>query len=616
MELFILGSFSSTNQTELDLNSKIKCLACTESKIYVVGSSGSICYCDKESSNLSLISFAFPQACLMISCGSSHCGLITDTYNSYTWGSNTHGALGVGSSIQYSKSPIPILPNVSGISCGGFHTFFIVSGQAYSCGKGSEGQLGLETSNSFTPTLLEFPETISEVSCGLNHTGIISTNGYLYATGDNRFGQLGVGHTQNTSKFQRVKLEKVECISFGHHSAAVSHGKLYLWGTGTFGKYFSPKLIGVTQRIVRISVGECSGCALDENGGVWGWGSNNYGQLGPGDEIVKPTRIVEAFSGNYIAMAQKFCAVVGEKIGGTRKEEIETEKLLRENREMSEIIEEFKKRNIEAENILRESQNSCQYYREIALRVEDLERSEGKVLEQLEEIRNDNKKLFNSNDKLRQENCQLINAKSLLEDEVERLNNIIFQMENKIVELMSENEKIVNNMGDMMAPKSTRQETIHKYPLKNRQEKEERGGFYNTEPIDRRDWKSNTTFTSGKYGARKTCEDLGLGFSSANSSLNESYDAKTSPEQRRKLSDVHKNKLRRKASENLTTKNPNIHFTFSSPLPSPKSIKKEENDKIKMITRNRYKIETGQSIEQIKKMIKVIQENKHNLMKT
>lgn len=97
--------------------------------------------------------------------------------------------------------------------------------------------------------------------------------------------------------------------------------------------------------------------------------------------------------------------------------------------------------------------------------------------------------------------------------------------------------------------------------------------------------------------------------------MNESYDAKTSPEQRRKLSDVHKNKLRKKASENLTTKNANIHFTFSSPLPSPKSVKKE-NDKIKMITHNRYKIETGQSIEQIKKMIKVIQENKHNLMKT
>jgi X-linked retinitis pigmentosa GTPase regulator len=85
----------------------------------------------------------------------------------------------------------------------------------------------------------------------------------------------------------------VRKIDAGHHSACISErGNLYIWGTGVFGEFLTPKLVpGVLVR--EVSVGGCFGAAVDFNGSVWTWGSNTSGECGQGgyDQISAPQAV-------------------------------------------------------------------------------------------------------------------------------------------------------------------------------------------------------------------------------------------------------------------------------------------------------------------------------------
>ncbi len=104
--------------------------------------------------------------------------------------------------------------------------------------------------------------------------------------GGNTFGQLGSGNKVGSDVPRRVPdlfgAKKVAC---GHHSAAITgEGKLYIWGTGVFGEFLSPKPVATDDSpIVDLSVGACFGIAIDSKGNAWTWGSNTSGELGTGD---------------------------------------------------------------------------------------------------------------------------------------------------------------------------------------------------------------------------------------------------------------------------------------------------------------------------------------------
>lgn len=138
-------------------------------------------------------------------------------------------------------------------------------------GRGHEGQLGTgKSARELTPVRVEVIESIVDVSSGINHSAIITKSGSLYTTGFNRFGQLGLNHKRNGHRFERVRLENVAQVSCGHHTAAISDGKLYIWGTGVFGEFLEPALmIQIQEKVEKISVGECSGAAVDSKGRMW-----------------------------------------------------------------------------------------------------------------------------------------------------------------------------------------------------------------------------------------------------------------------------------------------------------------------------------------------------------
>ncbi len=75
---------------------------------------------------------------------------------------------------------------------------------------------------------------IQQVVCGPTDTAILFKNGTCFVAGDNKFGQLGLGHTQPVPKFTALP-HTVQNISLGVHTAGLidTHGDVYTAGMGS-----------------------------------------------------------------------------------------------------------------------------------------------------------------------------------------------------------------------------------------------------------------------------------------------------------------------------------------------------------------------------------------------
>lgn len=149
------------------------------------------------------------------------------------------------------------------------------------------------------PTKVIFPEKIRifKVACGTNHTLFLADNGIVFSSGNNRFGQLGIGKSKSFESPQPILLPKlidIINITTGHyHSIAKSkNGLVYTWGWNVHGQLglndikdrFEPDLI-VNFKNSNISIKSTSAgfghsLFLTENGQIYATGNNSFGQLG------------------------------------------------------------------------------------------------------------------------------------------------------------------------------------------------------------------------------------------------------------------------------------------------------------------------------------------------
>ena len=214
----------------------------------------------------------------------------------YTWGNGKFGALGLGTTENEwtpAKVPIRSSARANDVSCGSRHTMFIVTdgnsgGKLYAIGEGEAGQLG--TGRRMTedlPVHIPTEQTPVQVAAGVSHTAFVTTEGHVYSMGGNTFGQLGLNSTNSADTPEHVAtissyfIDKVAC---GQHTAAKSSkGDLFIWGSGTFGKFFKPKLMNINVKFQDMDIGGSFGCGIDMKGKVWSWGSNTSGELGVGD---------------------------------------------------------------------------------------------------------------------------------------------------------------------------------------------------------------------------------------------------------------------------------------------------------------------------------------------
>lgn len=145
--------------------------------------------------------------------------------------------------------------------------------------------------------------TFKMVSAGHFHVIAIKTDGTLWAWGENRWGQLGDGTTDDRISPVRIgKGNDWAFVSVGaYHSVALkTDGSLWAWGEGDWGEVgdgakterHSPVRIGTDNDWASISAGREFTMAIKTDGTMWAWGSNHYDQLGINGKIADiPIRI-------------------------------------------------------------------------------------------------------------------------------------------------------------------------------------------------------------------------------------------------------------------------------------------------------------------------------------
>lgn len=240
-----------------------------------------------------------------ISLGWRHTGVITEDGSLYVWGDNSDGQLGDGGKEEFRSEPIKIMDNVKEVSMGGEYSGAITEdGSLYIWGGNLQGQLGDGSTTSKTEPV-KIMDNVKQVSLGYAHGGAITEDGSLYMWGDNSDGQLGDGTT--TDRYRPVKvMENVIQISMGslHSGAITEDGSLYMWGdniSGEIGDGSSEKKLKPTKimdNMKMVSLGEFVSGAVAENGDMYMWGSNEFGELGYGhDEYIysqyEPVKIME-----------------------------------------------------------------------------------------------------------------------------------------------------------------------------------------------------------------------------------------------------------------------------------------------------------------------------------
>lgn len=203
-------------------------------------------------------------------------------------------------------------------ACGGGHTAVVLKDQRlFVFGYSQYGQLGLGDRNDTseaTQVMVREPSTkkvlkVRQVACGRYHTIGLSENGQVFTWGGGKNGRLGHGDEKIRSQptwVETLSNEKGLVITAGYHNNLVlsEKGEVYSWGWGAHGQLGLgdnkdrdiPCVIKELsdKKIVSLSCGDRHSFAISEDGVVYGWGSNEFGQLGcmrKGDSILKPILI-------------------------------------------------------------------------------------------------------------------------------------------------------------------------------------------------------------------------------------------------------------------------------------------------------------------------------------
>ncbi|XP_020504022.1 RCC1 and BTB domain-containing protein 1 [Labrus bergylta] len=227
----------------------------------------------------------------------------------YVFGLNCSNCLGTGDSLSTivpKKLDFLSGRKVVSLSYGsGPHILLATEdGELFAWGHNGYSQLGNGTTNQgVSPVLVSanlLNKKITEVSCGSHHSMALTDSGEVYAWGYNNCGQVGSGSTANQPTPRRVSscLQNKVAISIvcGQTSstAVVDNGEVYGWGyngngqlgLGNNGNQLTPCRLAALQGLCvqQIVSGYAHSLALTDEGLLYAWGANTYGQLGTGNK--------------------------------------------------------------------------------------------------------------------------------------------------------------------------------------------------------------------------------------------------------------------------------------------------------------------------------------------
>ena len=242
-------------------------------------------------------------------CGEDSTYVLKNDGMVWSWGKSDYGQLGDGTG-ESRSAPVQVqgLSGIIAITHGTAHGMALKDdGTVWAWGDNSFGQLGLGSSKSEydnkykdTPTQVQGLTDVKSIACGNYNSAAIKSDGTLWVWGSNSFGQLGGGTQDRYSPTQILGLKSVKSVAFGlkHIMVLKSDGTVWGLGSNDYGQ-IGNKTSGFTDvkktltqvfglaGVSSITCGEHHTLALKNDGTVWGWGSNGFGQLGDGTFIDK-----------------------------------------------------------------------------------------------------------------------------------------------------------------------------------------------------------------------------------------------------------------------------------------------------------------------------------------
>jgi alpha-tubulin suppressor-like RCC1 family protein len=233
---------------------------------------------------------------------------VTRSGQLWTWGANDNsGDLCQG--LTTSRTGIPPtrisgISNAVEVSGGQGHLLVLTSaGTVEACGRNNYGQLGDgKTTASAAPTQVVGLDGIhiDAISAGDLYSAALDSTGHVWEWGLNDFGQLGDGTTVNSDIPVEVKglpgpVKEIfaggSLKGNGQTVALLDNGSVYAWGSDVWGQlgneqteFDSPTPVrvdlpsGVT--FTQVATGGTASYALDSSGDVWAWGAAQYVHFG------------------------------------------------------------------------------------------------------------------------------------------------------------------------------------------------------------------------------------------------------------------------------------------------------------------------------------------------
>lgn len=252
--------------------------------------------------------------------GGYHALIVDESGSLLSYGYNQYGQLGHEENIgtdQPTTDPVKVMTDVKSVSGGMHHTLVIKEDDSlWSFGSNQYGQLGhSENLGTAYPNIVpkQIMTGVKAVIAGHYHTLVIKKNGELFSFGHNFSGQLG--HTNNLethapNENPKSIMQGVRLASAGNqHSLVVKEdGTLWSFGLNYHGQLGdetnSRTYIGnpipqhVKTGVQSVAAGAYHSLAVLNNGELWSFGNNTYGQLGSSGNshtngnMKKPTDIV------------------------------------------------------------------------------------------------------------------------------------------------------------------------------------------------------------------------------------------------------------------------------------------------------------------------------------
>lgn len=266
-----------------------------------------------------------------VSASHNHAAFVMQSGEVFTCGDNSSFCCGHGDTVRPIFRPrlvealkgVPCKQVAAGLS---FTVFLTMKGHVYTCGTNTHGQLGHgDTVDRRTPKIVELLEGVGpvvQIAAGPSYAMAVTDDGTVHSFGSGSNFCLGHGEQHNELRpraiqsFRRKTIHVVRISAGDEHVVALdSSGFVYTWGKGYCGALghgdeidkTTPEILSSLKSHLAVQV-----CArkrktfvLVDTGSVYGFGWMGFGSLGfpdrgASDKVMRPW-ILDSLRGHYIS---------------------------------------------------------------------------------------------------------------------------------------------------------------------------------------------------------------------------------------------------------------------------------------------------------------------------